>query len=50
MPPYLAGEEPRFLEEFLLVVFAEVEVGVGRGVQGEDVGGGFELGDGDETG
>jgi hypothetical protein len=38
-----------FLLEFLQVVFAEVEVGVWRAVEGEDVVDGFELGDGYET-
>lgn len=50
MPSYGAGEELRFLEELLDVVFAEVVVdGVGRLVEGEDVGGGLELGDGYEA-
>ncbi len=53
MPAYGAREEGGFGEEFLLVVFAEVQVlvlGVGvGGVEGEDVGGGFEFGDGDEA-
>lgn len=50
MPPDFLGEEFGFLEKLLLVVFAEVEMGVWGGVQGEDVIGGFELGDGDEAG
>lgn len=49
MPPYFAGQQFGLLEELLLVVFAEVKVRVGRGVEGEDVVGGFEFGDGDET-
>ena len=34
MPAYLAGQKDGFLEELLLVVFAEVEVLVGCGVEG----------------
>jgi hypothetical protein len=53
MPLYRAGQEPRFLEEFLDVVFAKVGVWLlllrGGLVEGEDVGGGFELGDGYEA-
>ena len=48
MPVYGAGEELGFLEELLDVVFAEVRVQGGGGrMQGEDVGRGLELGDGD---
>lgn len=49
MPADLPGQEEGLLEEFLLVVFAEMEVVVGGDVKGEDVVGGLELGDGDET-
>jgi len=49
MPADGAREELRFLEEFLLVVFAEVQVRGRGGVQGEDVGRGFEFGDGYEA-
>lgn len=49
MPADLAGQELGFLEEFLLVVFAEVEVCSGGVVEGEDVVGGFEFGDRDEA-
>lgn len=45
MPADGAREEGGFLEEFLLVVFAEVEVVGWGGVEGEDVGCGFEFGD-----
>lgn len=50
MPADLAGQDLGFLQEFLLVVFAEVEVRGRRLVEGEDVVGGFEFGDGDEAG
>lgn len=43
------GEEGSFLGELLGVVFAEVGVGGGRVVEGEDVVCWFELGDGDEA-
>jgi len=43
VPADLAREQEGFGKEFLLVVFAEVEVGVGRGVEGEDVVCGFEF-------
>lgn len=46
MPIYCAGEEAGFLVEFLDVVFAEVSVRRRCTVQGEDVGGGFEFGNG----
>ena len=49
MPAYLAREEDGFLQEFLLVVFAKVDMVVGCGGQGQDVVCGFELGDRDET-
>lgn len=49
MPADLARQQSGLLQQLLLVVFAEVEVVVGGGVQGEDVVGGFELGDGDEA-
>ena len=40
-------EQARFLEEFLQVVFAKVGLRDGGFVQGQDVGGRFEFGDGD---
>ena len=43
MPAYLAGKEERFLEELLVVVFAEVEVGGRRGVEVQDVICGMEF-------
>lgn len=43
------GVDGGLLLEFLKVVFAEVEVDVGSGVEGEDIVDGFELGDGYET-
>ena len=43
MPAYLAGEEEGFLEEFLVVVFAEMEVGGRRGVEVQDVVCGMEF-------
>ena len=43
MPSYLAGEEERFLEKLLVVVFAEVEVGGWRGVEVQDVVCGVEF-------
>lgn len=46
VPIYCAGEEAGFLVEFLDVVFAEVSVRRRCTVQGEDVGGGFEFGNG----
>lgn len=49
MPVDGLWEESGFGEEFLEVVFAEVEVGVWGRVQGEDVVGRFEFGDGDEA-
>lgn len=46
-----SGEETGFLLKFLEVVFAEVGLVSGWvGVEGEDVAGGFEFGDGDEAG
>lgn len=53
VPFYGGGEETGFLLEFLEVVFAKVGLmcgWVGGGVEGEDVTGGFEFGDGDQTG
>ena len=49
MPVDGLWEENGFGEQFLEVVFAEVEVRVWGGVQGEDVVCGFEFGDGDEA-
>ena len=49
MPTDGARQEEGFLLQFLLVIFAEVDVGGGRGVEGEDVGCGLELGDGDQA-
>jgi hypothetical protein len=50
MPADGAREDLGFLEEFLDVVFAEVGLQrVRLLVQGEDVVGGLQLGDGDET-
>lgn len=49
MPLDSAREQSRFLDEFLGVVFAKVRVGEGRLVEGEDVIGRFEFGDGDKT-
>ena len=43
------GEQSGFLREFLRVVFAEIAVVVREVVEGEDVVGGFEFGDGYET-
>ena len=43
MPAYLVREEEGFLEELLVVVFAEVEVGGGWGVEVQDVVGGVEF-------
>jgi hypothetical protein len=49
VPTNRPREDSGFGVELLGVVFAEVEMG-GRGlVEGEDVGGGFEFGDGDEA-
>lgn len=48
MPVDGAGQEFGFFEQFLDVVFAKVGLErVGGLVEGEDVVGGFELGDGD---
>lgn len=47
MPSDGRWQEAGFLEQFLEVVLAEVEVGGWGVVEGEDVGGGFEFGDGD---
>lgn len=50
MPADGSGQEFGLLGQFLAVVFAEVEVGVGLLlVEGEDVGRGFEFGDGYEA-
>ena len=49
MPADGGREQAGLLEEFLEVVFAEVEVGGWGVVEGEDVGCGFEFGDGDEA-
>ena len=43
MPAYLAGEEERFLEKLLVVIFAEVEVRGRWGVEVQDVVCGVEL-------
>jgi hypothetical protein len=43
------GQEGGFFREFLSVILAEVEVFVFRIVEGEDIVGGFEFGDGDEA-
>ena len=43
MPAYLFGEEEGLLEELLVVVFAEVEVGRRWGVEVQDVVGGVEF-------
>ena len=49
MPTDGRGKEKGFLLELLNVVFAEVEVGGGMVVKGEDVVGGFQFGDSDEA-
>lgn len=49
MPLDSAREQGGFLDEFLGVVFAKVRVGEGRLVEGEDIIGRFEFGDGDKT-
>lgn len=49
MPANGAREEVGFGCEFVCVVFAEVDVRVGWLVEGEDVGCGFEFGDGYEA-
>lgn len=54
MPTDARGEYTGFIDEFLKVVLAEVEVGIwetrdGRSVKGDDIGDGFEFGDGDDA-
>ena len=49
MPADGAGQERGLLEELLDVVLAEMDVLERRLVQGEDVGGRLELGDGYEA-
>lgn len=43
MPADLMGEEEGFLEKFLVVIFAEVEVGSWWGMEVQDVICGVEL-------
>lgn len=50
MPSYGTRQEPRLFRQLLGIVLAEVELGrVREAVEGKDVGGGFELGHGNNA-